>query len=158
MSQKLFLLPYKFKKFGMYMFIPFCAICLWCLFSGEFEFNYMQWPCISLFFQELFDDNTTLPKLSTTDPINEIGMFGLLISMCFIALSKEKDEDEMTALIRMKSFVFSFWVMAAILAFSILFVYGIMFMEFAFVAVFLVFLIYIVKFNFAMRRIRREGR
>lgn len=158
MSQKSFLLPYKFKKVGMCMFIPFCAICLWCLFSGELEFGYMQWPCISFCLQELFDDNTSWLAITTTDPINEIGMLGLLISMCFIALSEEKDEDEMTAQIRMRSFMFSFWVMAAILAFSILFVYGIRFMEFAFIAVFLVFLIYIIKFNFAMRRIRREGR
>lgn len=158
MSQKSFLLPYKFKKVGMFMFIPTCAICLWCLFSGELEFNYMQWPCVSFCFQELFDDNTTWLAVSTTDPINEIGMLGLLVSMCFIALSKEKDEDEMTAQIRMRSFVFSFWAMAAIIAFSILFVYGIRFMEFAFVAVFLVFLIYIIKFNFAMRKTRREGR
>lgn len=153
-----YLLPYSFKKAGMYMFIPFCAICLWCLFSGDWDFSYMQWPCISFCFKELFDDNTTLLTLSTTDPINEIGMLGLLISMCFISLSKEKDEDEMTALIRMRSFVFSFWVISAIIAFNILFAYGIRFMEFSFVAVFLVFLIYIIKFNFAMRKIRRESR
>lgn len=157
MRQNSFLLPYPFKKAGMYMFIPFCAVCLWCLFSGELEFDYLQWPCISLGFKEI-DGNTTWLAIEKTDPINEIGMLGLLLSLCFISLSREKDEDEMTALIRMESFVFSFWVMAAIMAFSIIFVYGIRFMEFSFTAVFLVFLIYVIKFNLSMRKIRREGR
>lgn len=152
-----YLLPTKFKRIGMWMFIPFCAICLWCLISGQLEFDYMAWPCISLCEQD-FNDNVSWFTVGKTDPINEIGMLGLLVSMCFIALSKEKDEDEMTAEVRMQSFVFSFWIMAAIIAFCILFVYGIEFMEFAFAAIFLIFLIYILKFNFAMRAIRRTGK
>ena len=85
-------------------------------------------------------------------------MFGLLISLCFTALSKEKDEDEMTGLIRMQSFVWSFWVTASVLAFGIIFIYNIAFMLFSFAAVYVVFLLYIVKFNLAMRSIRREGK
>lgn len=85
-------------------------------------------------------------------------MFGLLISLCFTALSKEKDEDEMTGLIRMQSFVWSFWVTAAVLAFGIIFIYDIAFMIFSFAAIFVVFILYIIKFNLAMRAIRREGK
>lgn len=158
MREKSLLLPYKFKRVGMWMFIPFCAVCLWCLFSGELEFDYMQWPCISFCFQEFFDKRPALLSIGSTDPINEIGMLGLLISLCFISLSKEKDEDEMTAMVRMQSFVSSFWAIAAVFAFCILFVYGISFMEFSFVAIFLGFLVYIFKFNSAMKRIRREDR
>ena len=85
-------------------------------------------------------------------------MFGLLISICFTALSKEKDEDEMTGLIRMQSFVWSFWVTAAVLAFGIIFIYDIAFMLFSFAAIFVVFILYIIKFNLAMRAIRRVGK
>lgn len=153
-----FLLPYRFKRIGMYMFIPFFAICLWCLFSGELEFEYLQWPCLSVFSQEIFGDHTVWFSVEKTDPINETGMLGLLVSMCFIALSKERDEDEMTAHIRMQSFVWSFWVLAGILAFGIFFIYDFTFAVFSFVAIFIVFAVYIIKFNLSMRRIRREGR
>ena len=85
-------------------------------------------------------------------------MLGLLVSVCFIALSKEKDEDEMTGQIRMQSFVWSFWVTAAILAFGILFFYGFSFLNFALAALFLAFIIYIVKFNLTMFCIRRAGK
>lgn len=153
---KSYLLPYKFKRIGMWMFIPFCVICLWVLLSGELEFEYLKWPCISLCFMNIFDDKCQWLSIQYTDPTNEIGMLGLLVSMCFIALSKEKDEDEMTGQIRMQSFVWSFWVSAAILAFCILFVYGILFVEFTFAAIFLVFLIYILKFNASMHAVRRN--
>ena len=155
---KSYLLPYRFKRIGMFMFIPFCAICLWCIISGDLEFDYLRWPCLSICVRGIFDEHVLWFTVGTTDPINEIGMLGLLISMCFIALAREKDEDEMTAQVRMQSFVCSFWIVAAIIAFCILFVYEIDFMVFAFAAIFLMFLIYIIKFNLTMRRIRRENR
>ena len=44
------------------------------------------------------------------------------------------------------------------LAFGIIFIYGVTFIEFSFVAVFLVFILYIVKFNLTMHKVRRCGR
>lgn len=150
-----YLLPYGYKKAGMWMFIPFCAICLWCLFSGELEFNNLNCPCISLFSSNLGADEVKLFSIDTTDPINEIGMLGFLVSLCFIALSKEKDEDEMTSNIRMQSFVWSLWATAAVIAFGILFLYDVAFLTFSFAAIYFAFIIYILKFNFTMRKIRR---
>lgn len=153
-----FLLPNKFKRIGLVMFVPFCLICLWTLLSGELEFNFLQWPCISLFSSEIGSDKVPLLLIGTTDPINEIGMLGLLVSLCFIALSREKDEDEMTGLIRMKSFVWSFWVTAIIFALGVIFLYDVSFLFFSFSAIFLEFLLFIVKFNFDMYKVRRENR
>ena len=85
-------------------------------------------------------------------------MIGLLVSLCFIALSKEKDEDEMTAHIRMQSFVWSLWFTSAILAFGIIFIMGLDFLSFALFAFYLYYIVYILKFNFTMRAIRRAGR
>ena len=153
-----FLLPNKFKTVGLVMLIPFSLICLWTLVSGELEFNYMNWPCISLFNSGLASDKVTLFEIGTTDPINEIGMLGLLVSLCFIALSREKDEDEMTGLIRMKSFVWSFWMTAIIFALGVVFLYDTSFLCFSFAAIFLVFLLFIVKFNVEMCKVRRESK
>ncbi|MBP5316234.1 MAG: hypothetical protein J6Y83_00860 [Bacteroidales bacterium] len=94
----------------------------------------------------------------TADLLTEVGMMGLLISLCFIALSREKDEDEMTALIRMQSFVWSLWFTSAILAFGILFIMGMDFLSFTLVALYLYYLVYILKFNFTMRAIRRGSK
>lgn len=130
------------------MFIPFAAICL-CLFFD------VKLPAIKIPWIAIGDD---FFYQGTADLLTEVGMMGLLVSLCFIALSREKDEDEMTAHIRMQSFVWSLWFTSAILAFGILFIMGLDFLSFAMVAFYLYYLVYILKFNLTMRAIRRAGR
>ena len=154
---KTYLLPCKFKRIGMLMFIPFCALCLWCIISGELEFDYFHISALAVCVEELFAKSSFF-EIVQNDPINEIAMLGILVSLCFIALSKEKDEDEMTEQIRMSSFVWSLWITAAVLAFGILFLYQFSFLYFCFSAIYLVFLLYILKFNIAMRKVRRESK
>ena len=147
MKTRSFLLPFCFKKVGMWMFLPFAALCLLLQVNLIPE---IKIPWIA------FGDNFLYT--GEADLLTEVGMMGLLVSLCFISLSKEKDEDEMTAQIRMRSFVWSLWITSFILAFGILFVMGFNFLYFAFVALYLYYLIFILKFNFTMRAIRREGR
>ena len=152
--KKTYLLPCKFKRIGILMFIPFCALCLWCIISGELEFDYFHIPALAVCVEELFAKSSFF-EIVQNDPINEIAMLGLLVSLCFIALSKEQDEDEMTEQIRMGSFVWSLWITAAVLAFGILFFYQFSFLYFCFSAIYFVFLLYILKFNITMRKVRR---
>ena len=94
----------------------------------------------------------------TASLLTEVGMMGLLVSLCFIALSREKDEDEMTGQVRMQSFVWSLWFTSIALSLGILFVMGLSFMYFSFLAIYLYYIVYILKFNLTMRAIRREGK
>jgi hypothetical protein len=130
------------------MFLPFAAICLCLLFSVKLPSISIPWIAIgdSIFYK------------GTADLLTEVGMMGLLVSLCFIALSKEKDEDEMTGQIRMQSFVWSLWFTAIILALGILFIMGLDFLAFACAAIYFYFLVYILKFNLTMKAIRREGK
>ena len=155
---KNYLLPYRFKRIGFWMSIPSCAACLYLLLSGVLDCDMLRLPALAIFPDSTVTDPEGIFAVIGNDPINEIAMLGLLVSLCLIALSKEKDEDEMTGLIRMQSFAWSFWTTAAVLAFGIIFIYGVTFIEFSFVAVFLVFILYIVKFNLTMHKVRRCGR
>ena len=148
MKTRNYLLPYTYKKIGMWMFLPFAAICLCLLFNVELPQIRIPWIAIGEHF--LYD--------GTADLLTEVGMMGLLVALSFIALSREKDEDEMTAHIRMQSFVWSLWFTSIILAFGILFIMGLDFLSFAVAALYLYYLVYIIKFNFAMKSIRRAGR
>lgn len=148
MKTRNYLLPYSFKKAGMWMFLPFAAICLCLLFNVNLPDIMVPW--IAFGDEFLYQGKASL--------LTEIGMMGLLVSLCFIALSREKDEDEMTAHIRMQSFVWSLWFTSIVLAFGILFVMGFDFLSFALAALYLYYLVYILKFNITMRKVRREGR
>ncbi len=61
----------------------------------------------------------------------------------------------MTGYIRMQSFVWSLWATTAFCAFGILFIFGWSYLYFTYLAVFLMPIVYIAKFNLAMRKIRR---
>ncbi len=143
-----YLIPNSYKRIGMLMFLPFAAICLCLLLDVKLPSIEIPWIAIGddLFYQ------------GKADLLTELGMLGLLISLSFIALSREKDEDEMTGQIRMKSFVWSLWFTSFILAFGILFIMGVDFLYFSLAALYLYYLVYILKFNLTMKRIRRSAR
>ena len=151
--KKNYLLPHAFKKIGLAMFVPFLAACVWLLLGpGECEWLSVKVP--ALLTLDLMATSQWF-GMTVTDPVNEICMLGLLISLVFLALSKERDEDEMTAAVRMQSFVWSFWCTAIVMLIAILFVYDFAFMYFAFASVFVCFILYICKFNYEMIKIRR---
>ena len=150
--KKSYLLPVGFKKAGLWMVVPFLVLCVLCL-CGDVLVN--------------VGINATVPAvishegwfcMTKTSLIEEIAMFGLLASLVFIALSREQDEDEMTAHIRMQSFVWSTWATSIVLALGILFVYDLEFLTFMFLTMYLYLMLYIVKFNLAMHRERKEQR
>ena len=151
-----YLLPHGFKRVGLIMLAPFLAACIW-LLCGPCEGEWLTVKVPTLFTLDLASTSEWF-GMTVTDPVNEICMLGLLVSLVFIALSKEKDEDEMTAVVRMQSFVWSFWCTAVLMLVAILFVYDLAFMYFAFASVFVCFIMYICKFNYEMIKIRRTDK
>ena len=149
--KKSFLLPVGFKKVGLWMVAPFLVLCVLCLCGT------MDNVVISATMPALADYSGWF-TMNETDLIDEIAMFGLLVSLVFIGLSRERDEDEMTAHIRMQSFVWSAWATSAVVAFGIFFVYDLEFVTFMFVAMYLYLALYAIKFNLAMYRERKEQR
>ena len=148
-----YLLPHGFKRVGLIMLVPFLAACIW-LLCGPCEGDWFTVDVPALFTLDLASTSEWF-GMTVTDPVNEICMLGLMVSLVFIALSREKDEDEMTAVVRMQSFVWSFWCTAILLLVAILFVYDYAFLLFAFASMFVCFILYICKFNYEMIKIRR---
>ena len=151
--KKNYLLPHNFKMIGLIMLVPFLVACIW-LLCGPCEGDWFIVDVPALFTLDIASTSEWF-GMTATDPVNEISMLGLLVSLVFIALSKEKDEDEMTTVVRMQSFVWTFWCTAILMLVAILFVYDLAFMYFAFASVFVCFITYICKFNYEMIKIRR---
>lgn len=151
--KKNYLLPHGFKLVGLIMFVPFMIACIWLLLGpGECDLFFIRVPALLT-----LDLNSTGEwfGITMTDPVNELCMLGLLVSLVFVALSREKDEDEMTTAVRMQSFVWSFWCTAVIELIAVLFTYDFAFFYFAFASLFICFILYICKFNYEMMIIRR---
>ena len=152
--KKSYLLPVGFKKAGLWMVVPFFVLSVLCLCGVMDDMNL---SFLSVKMPALVDYSGWFTT-NETNLIDEIAMLGLLASLVFIGLSREKDEDEMTAHIRMQSFVWSAWATSAIVALGILSVYDIEFVTFMFLAMYLYLMLYAIKFNLAMYRERKEQR
>lgn len=150
--KKSYLLPVGFKKAGLWMVVPFLVLCVLCLCGVTDELNL---SILSVKMPALIDYSGWF-TMNKTNLIDEIAMLGLLVSLVFIGLSRERDEDEMTAHIRMQSFVWSAWATSAVVALGIFFVYDLEFVTFMFVAMYLYLMLYAVKFNLAMCCERKE--
>ena len=151
--KKSYLLPVGFKKAGLWMVMPFFVLSV--LLCGVMD--HMNLSFLSVKMPALVDYSGWLTT-NETNLVDEIAMLGLLVSLVFIGLSRERDEDEMTSHIRMQSFVWSAWTTSAVIALGILFVYDIEFVTFMLVAMYLYLTLYAIKFNLAMYRERKEQR
>ena len=153
--KKNFLLPPLFKKIGLWMVLPFLVLSVLCVLELEILPDvglYMKMPALVDGYGE-----RNWFCFAETDIIDEFSMLGLLVSLVFIALSREYDEDEMTTTIRMGSFVWSAWASSIVLSIGILFVFGIDFLLVGFLAMYLFLALYIIKFNYTMS-IERKNR
>ena len=151
--KKSYLLPVGFKKVGLWMIVPFLALGVLCLCGCDVLEN----VCVSATMPAVVSHEGWF-CMTEAGLTEEIAMLGLLASLVFIALSREQDEDEMTAYIRMQSFVWSTWATSIVLALGILFVFDLEFLTFMFMTMYLYLMLYIVKFNLAMCRERKEQR
>ena len=152
--KKSYLLPVGFKKAGLWMVVPFFVLSVLYMWGVLDDVNlsaFDVWMPALVGYSGWF-------TIEDTNLIDEIAMLGLLVSLVFIGLSRERDEDEMTAHIRMQSFVWSAWATSAAIALGIFFVYGIEFVTFMLVAMYLYLMLYAIKFNLAMYRERKEQR
>jgi TctA family transporter len=82
----------------------------------------------------------------------------LIIALLLIAFSKEKIEDEMIVKIREQSLVWAVIVNFIILIIGILLIYGVPYLHFLSLQIFLVLILFIAKFNFELSRLKKVTR
>lgn len=152
-----FLLPTRFKKLGLCMLIPFVIMAAFQWFGGMDLLPYTYWE---LPLPAIYDDPIvgggkwfTIVKESIYE---EIWIIGLLLSLTFIALAKEKDEDEMISKIRLESMAWALWVTVVLFALETLWVFGFVYMKTTFLTLFIYLIIFIAKFNYEMYKLKRD--
>jgi len=78
----------------------------------------------------------------------------LIAGFLFIAFSKEKRENEKIQAIRIRSFILTVYVNSAFIVLSLLFTYGIAFLEMLIINIVLGLLLYILIFRFYIYKYR----
>lgn len=149
--KKNYLLPHRYMKIGLFMLVPFfimaCIDFLGMASSIEISFPYI--------YNDLLTSRHWFGIANGEDVFMEIWMLGVFSSLIFIALSKEKVEDEMIMQIRLQSMLFSLRCTAVIFIFETIFFFG-----FAYVyclgALFYIFLIVsVLKFRYVLHKLNK---
>lgn len=86
---------------------------------------------------------------------DELIVLGLTVSLIFIAFSRERDEDECIAEIRMHSLVWAIIVNYALLIVATFLIYDIAYLYFIDINIFTVLFLFIIKYNIALYKFRR---
>ena len=86
---------------------------------------------------------------------DELIVLGLTVSLIFIAFSRERDEDESIAEIRMHSLVWAIIVNYALLIVATFLIYDIAYLYFIDINIFTVLFLFIIKYNIALYKFRR---
>ena len=139
-----YLFPVIFRKIGWIMFIPFFVLVIAYLSDCDLTF-----PSSKVF--------SLIPFgiMNNDDWGDELIVLGLTVSLIFIAFSRERDEDECIAEIRMHSLVWAIIVNYALLIVATFLIYDIAYLYFIDINIFTVLFLFIIKYNIALYKFRR---
>ena len=149
------LFPNVFKKIGWSLFIPFLLWGTTYLFSGGTFLEIGGSSALALFDG---DFDTKFLTISDNDSwTDEIIVIFLTLSMLFIGFSREKDEDECIANIRMNALVWAIMVNSALLIIGTMLIFGAPYLNFMTIYIFSLLILFIAKYSWMIHRFRKEA-
>ncbi len=144
------LLPNSYKKMGWILLIPATVIGVILLVSG-FDRLELSSRVFAIVSEELFSGKQFFRFIETNIVPTVTGVF-FIVGAMLVAFSREKDEDEFIARLRLDSLLWALLVNYMLLLFALVFIYGLFFMNIMVYNMFTVLIIFIARFNYLLRR------
>lgn len=145
MSKSL-LMPNKFKKIGWFILVPSFFIGIAQIVTG-YEPDWLNGQMLSILPSVSDQKYFSITKVNFANTI--VGLL-FIIGSLLVSFSKEKNEDEFIAKIRMSSLLWAVLVNYILLLIAFVFVYDIAFLNIMIYNMFTVLLIFIVRFNYIL--------
>lgn len=147
-----YLFPYKYRKIGWIILIPSFILGIFYLTNGYYSPDFLDVKIPQVKIQSFRTDTFKYFKNNILDEI--IGVL-LLVSLLFVAFSKEKNEDEFISKIRLESLVWATYFNYAILLLAIIFVYDFQFLNVMIINMFTILIIFIIRFNWEIWKFKK---
>lgn len=149
-----YLFPSRYKKIGLVILIP-------TLIVGMISLVYSTEPVlldvnVMAVFEQQFSNRPLFFTIIENNILNEICGVLLIISLLFVAFSKEVKEDEFISKIRLESLVWSTYFNYFILLISMIFVYHISFLWVMIFNMFTLLFFFIIRFNWQVWKLKRS--
>lgn len=149
-----FLLPNRFKRFGIILFLIALSLLLYTQIIGEISFL-TNVPVMAVIYggSSLFDNqevHSPFFNMINDDIQFELIYVLFILAGLFIAFSRQKNEDEYISKIRLESLVWSTYVNYIILIILTLTVYGAIFLLIFWYTTFTTLILFIIRFNYLL--------
>jgi hypothetical protein len=145
------LLPNRFKKLGWILFVPMLAIGIFVIVT-DYQVPWLQAEVFALTSGSFFDKKLQNGMFIETNLTNTVLGVLFIIGAILVSFSKEKNEDEFIAIIRLKSLLWAVLVNYMLLIIAFLLVYELPFFTVMTFNMFTVLLLFIFRFHFLLYR------
>ena len=150
-----YLFPIVFRKIGWCLFVPFLLWGIGFMLSGGTFLEIGGSGALALF--DGYSDTRFLTIADNDSWTDEIIIIFLTLSMLFIGFSREKDEDECIANIRMNALVWAIIVNSALLIIGTMLIFGTPYLNFMAIYMFSLLILFIAKYSWMIYRFRKEA-
>jgi hypothetical protein len=147
MSSRL-LLPNLYKKIGWFVLIPSTILGILLVYQ-EFGADWL-WARVFAIANDGKDGKYLYLSSRYTNITNTVIGALFIMGAMLVSFSKEKNEDEFIAEIRLSSLLWAVWVSYILLLIAFLFVYGSPFLDVMVYNMFTVLIIFIIRFNYIL--------
>ena len=150
---KNYLFPDRFQKLGWFLLIPFGLLFFYFSFTNSGSRLELKVPVFALINDD-FGNSAKWFVLIKNDILDEFTSIGLIVSLLLIAFSREKDEDEFISQIRANSLTWALLINFIVLILCELFVYGLIFLNILSFNLFLILILFVIKFKISVYKLR----
>jgi len=151
-----YLFPHQFKRIGWFLFIPGVLLGILFLITKS-DISILNFKVLSIAEERIFGE-TVFFSITENNILDEITGLLLIIGALLIAFSKEKSEDEFISKIRLESLVWATYINYAILIFTIIFIYDMIFFWVLVFNLFTLLLFFMIRFNWALYKSKNQIR
>lgn len=148
-----YLFPNSFKRVGWILLIPSMIVGLIYMIKGEIDG--LELPVFAIWSEELFGKEIFFQVVENSI-VDELIAVGLLLGTVFVALSKERHEDEFIMRLRLESLVWALYWNYGILLVAILFVYDMPFFWVMSVNMFSLLILFVARFKWRLKKADHE--
>lgn len=146
-----FLFPNRFKRIGWILLVPTAILGVLIIFF-DFNFKFLDLKVLAIYSTGniISGGGRHLIEFVKNNVTDEICGILFIIGAILVAFSKEKEEDEFIAKIRLESLVWATYINYAILILCFLFVYDTGFLNVMILNMFSILIFFIIRFNYIL--------
>lgn len=154
MTPKL-LLPNHYKLIGWLIAIPSLILML-AVLHADFAFGFLNFTRGNTDGIRVLFDSPTLFSIRSNNFTDEAGGILLTIGLLLIAFSKEKDEDERIATLRLESLLWAVLINSILLILAMIFLYNGLFLQAMAYNICTTLILFVARFNLKLYAERRN--